>query len=349
MINPCCKGLEFALTEERAQAVGDTILLYMCECGDTFESFDRTPDLFRDVHKIKYMLNRSHRGKMPKDATRQRWARFNGSFEEVETTPLDMLKNIYQGWAVCNVFSDNRRKKANFVESHFMGFDFDNEDDQSRLSTLFKPGAFSDLFSSFGYTTPSHSEEKPRARVVVIFNEPIKDIDRHEELYIALGWMFKATMDEQCKDALRLFYGSPECKMMGNWSVLTEVAQDTIIEQYKKAHPIIKVDKFLPSKKLADGDSAERMAWAAITSMADNIARAQDGNKHNTRMRNAYACGGHGAGANLSQAEIVDFLTPYAVGNDPTVERSCIADIKSAVESGWSKPVYHDTQEDILI
>jgi hypothetical protein len=66
------------------------------------------------------------------------------------------------------------------------------------------------------YTTPSHSLESPRARVVFVLSTPIHSGNAYEGFMLTLVDMFGS--DQVCKDATRIFYGSSGCdiRIFGN-------------------------------------------------------------------------------------------------------------------------------------
>jgi hypothetical protein len=86
-----------------------------------------------------------------------------------------------------------------------LGVDFDTEDGRSSLQQL-KKDLFIAKYGALLYTTPSHTPDKPRARVIFLLDTPIIQPTNYVLASSALLWIF-GSGDRQCKDACRFFYG----------------------------------------------------------------------------------------------------------------------------------------------
>lgn len=186
-------------------------------------------------YPLSVMLNTSIRGKMPKGASDEQWTEYYRHFTPANVTAHELAVHIWRGFSFCPVYH-SRRKQDNFEKAGHIAFDLDT-------TGLDKIAAVEwvDYFASFAYSTPSSTPEKPKSRVVFILELPITDKEEYRTLYHALAWRFAQEgipTDPQCKDVLRLYYGSEKCSLWGNWSILPRGAIDSMIEDWRQAVPV---------------------------------------------------------------------------------------------------------------
>ncbi len=284
------------------------------------------------LYPISVMINRSIKGKMPTGATSEDWQRYNREWRLYQTTPYGLAGEIWRGYSFCPVFR-NRRKKENFVEAHHIAFDFDKGN--ASLDALSKH-EFVNFFASFAYSTPSSTEDNPRSRVVFIFDKPYTDLHEYEQLYQALLWWLELPADPSCKDALRLFYGSPGCKVWTNWSILPRSSADFVIEEWKAQLPptIDRTPFVIPS----DGNISR-----LIDTLLDKIKHAPDGEKHTTLNRIAYVIGGYVGGGYLSRPDAVAAIRGV-IDTMPTIRdrHAAYTTAEIAVNDGTRSPLTLD-------
>jgi len=154
------------------------------------------------------------------------WARFNAGFENSEITPLRLANALFEGRSITTWHKDNRRITANYLLGQHIGLDFDSGP-YADMYQLLTDGLVN-KYGSLVYTTMSHTEEEPRCRVIFLLDTPIVQAKNYTLAVSALLWLF-GTADRQCKDAVRFFYGSPNCQfqLIGNVLPL-EVVKRTI-------------------------------------------------------------------------------------------------------------------------
>ena len=159
------------------------------------------------------------------------WSRFNASFENLDIGTNDLLDTVYEGHAITTHHKNNWRASENYICGQHIGLDFDNEDENSTIEYL-KKDKFISKYASFIHTTISHTPEAPRARVVFLLDQPIMQAVNYTKAAAALLWLF-GTADRQCKDAVRFFYGAPECEMeiLANMLPIAKVKQ--LIKSYQ--------------------------------------------------------------------------------------------------------------------
>lgn len=251
-------------------------------------------------YPIEVMVNRSIKGKMPSGATRDDWRQYNSSFVFHKTTPYGLASDIWRGFSFCPVFAE-RRKKENFRKAWHIAFDFDRGD--SSLDAL-SNHEFINIFSSFAYSTPSSTPDNPRSRVVFIFDQPYTNISDYEQLYQALLWWLELPADPSCKDALRLFYGSPGCKVWTNWSILPRSSADFVVREWLDHLPPVIERQTMVIQASEGGNRINKI----INTLLTKIHNAPDGEKHTTLNRTAYVIGGYVGGGYIPQIEAVNMI-----------------------------------------
>jgi hypothetical protein len=165
------------------------------------------------------------------------WERFNNSFENKELETIDVANEIYTGHAF-TTWHKKPRNAANYIIAQHIALDFDTEDERSTLPYLAKD-KFIKKFAALAYTTPSHTPDAPRARVLFLLDTPINQAKNYTAAVSALLWLF-GTADRQCKDACRFFYGSHNCDLEWIDSVLPLTKIRQIIDQYQATGNIAK-------------------------------------------------------------------------------------------------------------
>jgi len=144
----------------------------------------------------------------------------------IEADWPDVFHLITQdGIATSAELRSDHRSEADFVSRELIMVDVD--------SGMTIPELLADPFyNAWGagfYTTPSHTWENHRFRIMFRTETPLTDVTRVRRLNSALLKVYDAA-DISCKDATRIFYGSPksaasECRDQ----VLTDDMVDTLI------------------------------------------------------------------------------------------------------------------------
>lgn len=156
-----------------------------------------------DAPQFKVALAPALSGKIPPGSPL--WPRFNASFENMEIESVNLAARIYDGQPITTWHRDHWRTSANFMLGQHIGIDFDTGDARSSFNVLLAD-PFIARWASMLYTTPSHTPEAPRARVLFLLDTPIHQAANYTAAASALLWLF-GTADRQCKDAVRFFYG----------------------------------------------------------------------------------------------------------------------------------------------
>jgi len=235
------------------------------------------------------------------------WAAFNASFVCQDLTPFDFAHAIYDGHPFTTWHANNWRTSANYVCGQHLGLDFDAGDQTSTLPALLD-NPFIHRHANILYTTPSHTPEAPRARVVFLLDTPIMQATNYALAAASLLWLF-GTADRQCKDPVRFFYGSLRCDMEMFDNVLSLATVKHIIAQYQasgKREMRRQVDRAIQSN--------DRYTTAALRNEVEAMRTAPQGTRNHTLNKACWNLARFIATGELSQIEIEDALTDAALG-----------------------------------
>jgi hypothetical protein len=167
-----------------------------------------------------------------------------GKFQDTEGTLEDVIQHIKQGHALCaGLLNGQWRNKTNFAGSSWVLSEIDNSTllkDENGKAIIGPEGkgiktyqhqmtldeAIADPFirssCALIYTTPSHTPDWHRFRLVWRLPEFVEDIDTYEALVRLL--LEQLPHDPACKDGVRVFYGNTNAEF-----------------------PLINADAFLPA------------------------------------------------------------------------------------------------------
>jgi len=153
-------------------------------------------------------INRMVTGKLPQGDAR--WAQFNDSFVNRELSTVDIIGEIYSGHAYA-AWCNGRRNKENFVLGQHIAVDMDTGDERSSITTLVQHPLVR-LYGGIIHTTPSHTDQSPRARIIFLLDKPIDNAAGYEAATSFVMAQFSGH-DQSCKDASRFFYGAAKCEV----------------------------------------------------------------------------------------------------------------------------------------
>lgn len=152
-------------------------------------------------------------------------------WQNIELTETDFVGHIKAGHAFSAQYRDGYRKTTNFICSDVVAADVDGAFSiQEALEQ-----SFIKTYASFVYTTPSHSDDRHRFRIVLLLEETItKAADWANCLY---GLALKLGSDTSIKDSGRLFYGNPKAMVVriGNRLTFDETTKLIEIGQQQRA------------------------------------------------------------------------------------------------------------------
>ena len=160
------------------------------------------------------------------------WHKFNSGFENVELDTNTIMDYVYGGHAVTTCHANHWRTSANFICGQHLGLDFDSEDEKATLAYL-KKDKFVARYAAFIHTTISHKPDAPRARVFFTLDAPIVQAKNYTLAAASLLWLF-GTADRACRDAVRFWYGAPDCTMEFIGQTLPLEVIKKLIAQYQE-------------------------------------------------------------------------------------------------------------------
>lgn len=235
------------------------------------------------------------------------WRDFNASFVNRELTPFDFAQSIWDGHPFTTWHKDGWRTTANYLCGQHLGLDFDNSDATSTLPALMA-NPFIHRHAAILYTTPSHTPEAPRARVVFLLDTPIMQATNYALAAQALLWLF-GTADRQCKDPARFFYGSLRCEMEMFDNVLPLATVKHVIGQYQATGR----RELARHARSAPTVTSDRYTTAALRNEVLAVKTAPQGERNNTLNRACWNLARFIATGELSQIDIEDALTEAAL------------------------------------
>ncbi|WP_168209714.1 plasmid replication protein, CyRepA1 family [Chromobacterium paludis] len=153
------------------------------------------------------------------DAVKQYLAR---GFINRETRFAELIAFIESGYAITGQFS-GRRSREYFQQTNVVMADFD--DGLAYDALLAMP--LIRQYAAAIYATPSHTEAKPRWRVVFVLDEVIVDADKLRSLMCGI-LLELPQADPSCRDTARMFFGAKagtSAWVLGNVLPANEVAR----------------------------------------------------------------------------------------------------------------------------
>lgn len=157
---------------------------------------------------VKIAINKLATDKLP--AGDNRWGEFTNSFINREVDVIDLCNEIYTGHAYCT-WQSGPRSNANFVLGQHLAVDLDSGDERSSIEAL-RNHELVKLYGGIIHTTPSHTAQAPRARLIFLLDTPIVNPDGYAAATTFLMSQFDGT-DTVCKDPSRFFYGATGCEL----------------------------------------------------------------------------------------------------------------------------------------
>lgn len=297
-------------------------------------------------------INYQHQGKMPADMTpeesREWWNRFNGGFTNQALDTAEFITAIQSGYAYTTQHS-RYRKADNFICGQHVALDLDTEDERSTFDYLMQDSFIADN-ATFLHTTPSHTAEKPRCRVVFVLDRPIRSAEKYTLLAEALVYRF-GLADRKCKDAARLFFGSEGCQVRELGSVLTlETAAAELVEPYKKylAEREAEHKRRLETMQVVSAnDVPEKILEAHARTLLDRVQNAPNGEKYGNLRDIARTFGGYIGGGYYGRLDVEQWLQAAIAANPNDVKdlQQAYRTISQGLDYGQSDPLYFEMRK----
>ena len=130
------------------------------------------------------------------------------------------------GYATSSELLSDHRQEENYVSRQLCMVDID---DGMTIQDLFND----DFYNTFGagfYTTARHTDEAHRFRIMFVLEQPETDCLRMRKIIRGLLETY-STADTNCKDASRIYYGIPNCKIKEyRNNIIPTVISDALVE-----------------------------------------------------------------------------------------------------------------------
>ena len=296
--------------------------------------------------KIALSNNRAVSGKIMQGDIAA-WREFNGSFNNVELSPVEFMQRVQAGFAY--TAQHNRyRHSDNFICGQHIALDMDTQDERSSIAVL-SVDPFIMQYAAFIHTTPSHTVDKPKARVVFILDRPISNVKKYAELAQALVHRFDSS-DRACKDPARFFYGAKGCDVawLGNTLTLENAANELVLPYREHVAELERKAAEAAKNRVVvgNGDVPEAMLKKHSQSLLDRVALAADGEKYITLRDTAITFGGYVAGGYYSRSDVVSWLQNAIAHNPNNVQdkHAAFAAIEESVLYGMNRPLYFEVK-----
>ena len=279
----------------------------------------------------------------PEDEWRPEFREFNGTFDNRDISPEELMRLVANQW--CITAQHNRyRHSKNFIAGQHLGLDLDNLD--MSLEQIVEVPFFM-KYASFAYTTPSHTAEHPKLRVIFVLDRPVRDKDKYAEAAASLVDRF-VTTDQTVKDPARFLYGGGFGCLTHWWgNVMTlEDVRDELILPYRRAmEQQAEAARRAAANKVVipNGDVPEGLVRHHFERLLNKIRTAPAGEKHVTRRSVAVTMGGYVAGGYATEADVLAWLEDAAASNTDNLD-AAMDTIRSGVKHGMERPLYF-TQE----
>jgi hypothetical protein len=165
------------------------------------------------------------------------------------------------------------------------------------------------------HTTPSHTEQEPRARVLFLLDEPITDAVGYQAAAKFLVSQFDGA-DPACTDASRFFYGAYNCDIWFSDNVLPVRQLRRYYRQWSQTN---KPQQQAPSHRQAANvikmnEYRQERSGVNVDALLDPIRAAREGGRNSILNRQAFLAGKDIAAGKLREGEIVPLLLSAARG-----------------------------------
>ena len=160
-------------------------------------------------------------------ATKEQLSQLGDNWLNVECTYEQAFELItHDGLATSAELWTDNRCDANFVSRSLIMIDID---DGMTIQDLIND-EFYNLYGAGFYTTPSHTGHHHRFRIIFRLERKETDKERYKKIVQGLMHVYNDA-DPACKDATRLYYGTPQCEEKERTNrLLIDDAVESLIE-----------------------------------------------------------------------------------------------------------------------
>ena len=289
--------------------------------------------------KVKVSINSMYKGKPDVKTGVDFWRKFNGGFRNKHITITELMNEIRLGHTFSTMVK-GYRKEANFICGQLIALDFDTGDYNSSFNGLME-NEYIREYSHFFYTTHSHTEQKPKSRVVFVLPRAIYEKSIYAEL-AEMTVRFFGINDTKCNDPCRIFFGAVDCefKFLGNILPI-EVAQELFVEPMK-----LRIEeqrkKAIEAMALANSSGYSANGYdtrAALDNLLNKMRSAPLGQTHHTLCQVSYALGGYIASGMDEQESIMQMAEVLKFHPNVVDTSGVYRTMLQCVEKGKASPL----------
>jgi hypothetical protein len=296
--------------------------------------------------KVKIAVNRKFTGK-PKSGGNAFYKKYNGQFCNEELTPYELMFALHSGYGITPQHNDYRHSK-NFICGQHLGLDFDTGDHYSSIDYL-RTVPFIAQYASIIYTTPSHTESEPRARVIFLLDAPVYNAGDYGKLAAGLLWHFEQA-DKSCKDAARFYFGAGEgghvVKLKTDGLPLTVACELAIAHEMALAAALAEQQTIDAQRVTIDAQNVP--AWLLdlhAGKLLHNVRTAPDGEKWTTLRAISRTFGGYVASGYYTESQARGWLQKVISARQIKSKRAAFVCIDNGLDYGKSQPLHFTRQE----
>lgn len=290
------------------------------------------------------------RGQPPETAVSNAFFRwYNGRFANVDITAQEVATAVSSGFGYAAQHKGYRHQK-NFTAAQHIDLDFDTCDYRSTIDYLLDDFVRYAGGAAFIYTTASHTEERPKARIFFELSEPITNPAYYAELRAALLFAYDWA-DQVNKDPARISYGAAGCKVhwLGHVLDVEDAHQRFVLpyREYQQARKDAAVLAIVEPLELQGDNLQAAFLRGKLDYLLDQVRGAPDGQKYHTLQRVSFTLGGYVVSGYYNQIDISNSLYNAIRGNRNNVKSlpAAYACIDAALVAGMAKPLFIDWTE----
>ena len=258
------------------------------------------------------------------------WGDFNDKFQNMDLEPMEIANSIWTGHAYAG-WHEGRRNLENFRLAQHIAVDMDTNDERSAIAVL-SQHLLVRSYAAMIHTTPSHTEQTPRARIIFLLDEPIVSAEAWRAAAVFLMSQFDGA-DQVCKDASRFFYGSKNADIWMAPNVLPLAQLRHYYRRWLMTQP-----KRRPPTPVAttQREHSQNTVKTSPDQLVDTIiSKAASGNRN--QLGYWFACVLRDDGIPRGEAEQAMYKYQRAVehmGGDPYTETEAMMTLRSAYKKG---------------
>jgi len=301
-----------------------------------------------DLMRFRVAINPNVIGKPAKHSPE--WESMASDFENRELTPVELINEIYMGHPFAP-WHDGRRRNENFICAQVVGVDLDTEDHRSRFETI-EQYMITRLYAYAAYTTSSHTDDKPRIRVLHLLDRPVDNLAQYKNLMRFL-YRFYPGADEAAINPINGFLGSRHCDVhvfgritpFATMRQLRRYADETQVMRQQAQDVATNVRRMADYRKPAPTAQPGRIqqqmgdAWAQriIDEELDKLRSTSQGSRNHATNRAAFVLGQFVGAGILTQPEAERMVMQAAMATG-LHEREIAVTMKSGITSGIKDP-----------